>query len=387
MTMPRIVHDRKGGYVQSELLFTPKLTGERFEQHTLPADVLSDIAALQEMLVSLAKAAYIAAEPGRVRSPRNFDKDVQLHLGPRGEGSTALPLMLVFSSGLLAPYRPVFETAQQQFTQAIDAAARGEAPQLAPKYLAYFDQIGRSLRTGEALMVPTAAGEASLTQDTRKRLIEASRVAEWTERATLRARIPATDYTADGFKAELLDGTVLPGKLDPTIQDQLAEAHYRYNSGTNAWLLLECVVRKERSGKLKAIDSIQQVSALDPNDIALRLHQLGQLQAGWLDGLGLAPPEAGLAWLSEAFFTQYSAALPLPRLYPTPKGGVLAEWMFGRQDVSLDIDLEQKTGEYDRLHLDTQDAEDETLPLASPADWERLSELLTALQEEQASGQ
>jgi hypothetical protein len=371
--------------VQIELLFTPKLTGERFEQHTLPADVLSDIAALQEMLVSLAKAAYIAAEPGRVRAPRNFDKDVQLHLGPRGEGSTALPLMLVFSSALIAPYRPVFETAQQQFTQAIDAAARGETPLLPPKYLAYFDQIGRSLRTGEALQVPMASGAVSLTQDTRKRLIEASRVAEWTERATLRARIPATDYTADGFKAELLDGTVLPGKLDPTIQEQLAEAHYRYNSGTNAWLLLECVVRKERSGKSKAIDSVQQVSALDPFDVPLRLQQLGQLQDGWLDGVGHAPSETGLAWLLDAFFSEYPAGLPLPRLYPTPEGGVLGEWMFGRQDISLNIDLQRKTGAYDRLHLDTQDAEDETLQFASSAGLKRLIELLTALQEEQTS--
>jgi hypothetical protein len=371
--------------VQSELLFTPKLTGERFEQHTLPADVLSDIAALQEMLVSLAKAAYIAADSGRVRALRNFDKDVQLHLGPRGEGSTALPLMLVFSSALMAPYRPAFETAQRQFTQAIDAAARGETPQLAPKYLAYFDQIGRSLRSGEALQVPMSTGEASLTQDTRKRLIEASRVAEWSERATLRVRISATDYTADGFKAELLDGTVLPGKLDPTIQEQLAEAHYRYNSETSAWLLLECVVRKERSGKLKAIDSIQQVAPLDPLDIALRLHNLGQLHEGWLDGRGHAPSEAGLAWLSNAFSEEYPTELPLPRLYPTPEGGVLAEWMFGRQDTSLNINLESKVGEYDRLDLDAQDADEETLQLFTHAGWERLTELLKALQEGQGA--
>ncbi len=59
----RAVYLRKGEQVQSELLFTPKLTGERFETQTLPADVLSDIAAMLELLVSLAKAADVASNP------------------------------------------------------------------------------------------------------------------------------------------------------------------------------------------------------------------------------------------------------------------------------------------------------------------------------------
>ncbi len=364
----------------SELLFTPKLTGERFEQHTLPADVLGDIAALQEMLVSLAKAAYVAAEPNRVRAPRNFDKEVQLHLGPRGEGSTAIPLMLVYGASLVAPYRPAFDAAQAQFTQAVDAATRGEAPSLAPKYLAYFDKIGRSLRSDETLQLPTATGVTQLTQETRKKLLEASRVEEWTERATLRARVPATDYTAGGFKVELLDGTILPGKLDLTIQEQFADAQYRYIKGGNAWLLLECVVRKERSGKLRTIDSIQQVSTLDPQDVSLRLHQLAGLRDGWLDGSGRAPSETGLNWLTEAFTTFYSTELPLPNLYPTPEGGIQAEWMFGRQDTSLAIDIDRKIGEYDRLHLDTQDFDEERLQLSGAAGWQRLNELLMAIQ-------
>ena len=367
----------------AELLFTPRLTGARFEDHTLPADVLGDIAALQDMLVSLAKAAYIAAEPNRVRAPRNFDKEVQLHLGPRGEGSTAIPLMLVYSGALLAPYRPAFDVAQQQFTEAVDAAAQGRVPTLAPRYLAYFDKIGRSLRTNEALQLPMPTGEVSLTQETRQRLLEASRVEDYTEHASIRVRVPANDYTTGGFKVELLDGTILPGKLDLTIQDQFADAQSRYIKGGNAWLLVEGVVRKERSGKLKAVDSIQQVSTLDPLDIAVRLHDLAKLEDGWLDGSGLAPSHEGLSWLTEAFASFYLADLPLPSLYPTPEGGIQAEWMFGRDDTSLTIDLQRKTGDYDRLHLDTQDFDEEQLVLDDEAGWRRLGELLTALQAKQ----
>jgi hypothetical protein len=336
--------------------------------------------------VSLAKAAHVAAVPGRVRAPRNFDRDIQLHLGPRGEGSTALPLMLVFGATLLAPYRTEFETAQSQFTDAIIAANKGQTPSMAPKYLGYFDKIGRSLRSDEGLEVIPNRTETVLTPETRKRLIAASQVNEWTEPATLRARVSMTDYGPDTFKLKLQDGTTVPGNMEPTFQQQLADAHYAYNTGgRTAWVLLDCVVRKERSGKVKSVDSIRQLTPLDPLDVTLRLAELGELVDGWLNGEGLAPKRDGLQWLSEEFERSYDFDLPLPHLYPTPEGGMQAEWMFGREDVSLNIDLNRKVGIYNRLNLDTDDAEDAEIALDDDTGWQKLNELLTTLQQRQDS--
>ena len=76
---------------------------------------------------------------------------------------------------------------------------------------------------------------------------------------------------------------------------------------------------------------------------------------------------------------------PLPRLYPTPEGRVLAEWRFGRQDVSLTVNLDGKTGEYERLHLDNEDCAEESIDLAEPAGWEHLNTLLNALRTEQVA--
>ena len=46
--------------------------------------------------------------------------------------------------------------------------------------------------------------------------------------------------------------------------------------------------------------------------------------------------------------TRWSAntpmSLPLPRIYPTPEGGVQMEWTLGRIDISLEIDLGDHTG-------------------------------------------
>jgi hypothetical protein len=373
--------------VQSQLLFTPKLTGERFETQTLPADVLSDIAAMLELLVSLAKAADLAGNPKRTRARRNFDKEVQLHLGPRGEGSTTLPLMLVYGSSLLlAPYQSAFATAQTQFTEAIVSANQGKQPSLNSKFLGYFDKIGRSLREGEGLQLALDQAETVLTPQTRHRLIEASRATEWTERETLRAKVSGHTYDPDAFKLKLLDGTVLPGTIEPTFDSQLLEAHSAYKTGDKAaWLLIECVVRKERPNKIKSVYAIQSLTTLDPLDIPMRVAELSQLRDGWLNGEGLALQPEGLQWLSDAFELNYDYELPLPHLYPTPEGGVQAEWMFGREDVSLNVDLERKVGAYNRLNLDTDDAEDAEIALHDDTGWQKLNELLTTLQQRQDS--
>lgn len=61
--------------------------------------------------MELAKAAYMEANPGRMRAPHNFYSDVQVHLAAIEDGSTKLKLVLLFS-GLLTPYQPAFQNAQ-----------------------------------------------------------------------------------------------------------------------------------------------------------------------------------------------------------------------------------------------------------------------------------
>ncbi len=362
--------------------FTPKFTGARFAESTVPADVLPDVAALQEMLVELAKAAYIE-EHKRVRAPRHFNSDVQVHLAGIAEGSAKLHLVLFFS-GLMTPYQTAYQTAQVQITQAVESVSRGERPQMSPKYLAYFEKVGRSLREGEALEFPTAAGYAVLNRETRLSLVRASQVKEWTERATLRGRVSMTDYHTNKYDVRLPDGTALSGKLTPTIKEQLEKAHVAYGTGQNEWLLLECVVVKDVSSeKIKSIESVEHVEALDPFDATIRLQELAALKDGWLDGTGVALSKEGLLWLDEALSSSLGPELPTPRLYATPEANVLAEWVLGRKDISLEINLVSRRGDYNLLNLDTGESQDETIELSTEAGWTSLNTYLGSITPEQ----
>jgi hypothetical protein len=86
-----------------------------------------------------------------------------------------------------------------------------------------------------------------------------------------------------------------------------------------------------------------------------------------------------LDWLSRAFHENYAENLPLPYVYPVAEGAVRAEWSLGKNDVSLEIDLTQRTGNWHWLNLKTDEDEARTLDLRAADDWNWIESKLQAL--------
>jgi hypothetical protein len=131
-------------------------------------------------------------------------------------------------------------------------------------------------------------------------------------------------------------------------------------------------------------DRIQPTKAPgDALDIAVQLDTLRTLKNGWADGLqpaqdwgngyGTAPNHEGLDWLAGQFKRFYASSLPRPYLYPTPLGGVQAEWLEEPYDASLEIDLESHSAEWHCLNLGTKISTVEDLNLDKAEAWEWLS--------------
>ena len=73
--------------------------------------------------------------------------------------------------------------------------------------------------------------------------------------------------------------------------------------------------------------------------IRSQLDDLRSMEDGWLEGGGIAPLEDGLDWLANAFESHYPPELPRPYCYPTPEGGIQAEWDFRAYDIDVKVDL------------------------------------------------
>jgi hypothetical protein len=108
-------------------------------------------------------------------------------------------------------------------------------------------------------------------------------------------------------------------------------------------------------------------------DIASRMDELALLQDGWLNGEGLAPKKEDLALFLIMFEQFYDAFLPLPHLYPTPAGGLQAEWANGSSDISLTVDFTAQKAFYQFLNHTSGRVEEFDINLADKAGWQLLN--------------
>jgi hypothetical protein len=117
---------------------------------------------------------------------------------------------------------------------------------------------------------------------------------------------------------------------------------------------------------------VKPISILDPLNVAVRIDELRLLKNGWLNGEGIAPTHDGLNWLVGALDRHFPDELPLPHLYPTAEGGVRAEWTARPHELSLNIDLTARTGEWHLLNLEDDAEQTRKLNLADAKDWQWL---------------
>jgi hypothetical protein len=108
---------------------------------------------------------------------------------------------------------------------------------------------------------------------------------------------------------------------------------------------------------------------LDSNRLNARFDDLCKLQNGWLDGHGVAPSPQGLRWLAQCIESYYHLALSPFYLYPTAEGGVQVEWSLGTHEITLEIDLERRGGEWHSLDTRTQEVDWKVLDLGQPGSW------------------
>ena len=124
---------------------------------------------------------------------------------------------------------------------------------------------------------------------------------------------------------------------------------------------------------------MKNTTILKPLDLGAQLDELRILQDGWLEGEGLAPSCSGLDWLFVTFERNYPDDFPPPHLFPTEKGGVQAEWSFGPNEVTFEVDLDTQVGEWHVLNVNSDDVTERTLNCNDDADWQWLVDQIRAM--------
>lgn len=351
----------------------PRLIGERFKEKSIPLGMLRDFAALEKMIIAVAENEFLKDHPNQKKSSHGFTKNTELTLTGI-EGGSAIPMISLSSPVKLFPWedQKYFERALDLIVSTIQSAAKeGKITVHFPeKFLAYFKQIGRSLRAEEVMELSDSNRTtiAKLTRKIRERLIHASTLAkEVAKETTIRGLIPEADQDNMRFELQLPDGKKVEAPITPQYRNTILEVFNNYQ--TNKKVLIQGAGVMSRAGKLIRLNAIEHINILDPLDIGSRFDELRLLKDGWLEGEGKAPSKEGLDWLEEALNLYCPDEIELPHLYPTPEGGIRAEWSNNQWDLSLDIHLIYKHGTWHGLNLETEDEETNTLRLGNNEDW------------------
>lgn len=186
------------------------------------------------------------------------------------------------------------------------------------------------------------------------------------------------DLRTRTFQLTLLNGEILSQiPVEHQYDDAVLKAFNGFRDRVK--VRIEGTGRFDRDNQLQSIEKIDRLTIIDPLDINARLDEFKLLQTGWLDGKGEALTVEGLNWLATSFSLNYPDDLPSPYLFPTPEGGVLAEWSFEPWAPSLEIELHRKQGIWHALNLETDEETVKALDLTNTDDWKWLVEQLRNL--------
>lgn len=342
----------------------PRLEGGRFNDHTIPLELLKDFSLLNDLILEWAKEIFRQRHPERERVPRNFTTDFSLKLAKLSEGSVRAHIKVDKpASQLFGKYEGYLRDARDQLIQAIAAAEAGQDVSLyLPGELAnYFNRLGLGLREGEAITFSpdTPDRPARLNRHTRRKLALSSKDAKYfKEEVTVRGYVESvrgTDRTVSKLLGKqesgesfvcnlrLLDGNRVEVTLEASAYGMYSE---RIAEKKTSRVLVRGIGILNRQERIEKIEAVEEWVLLEDRDIVFRLAELRALRDGWFEVETPALNKAALDSLSETL-AAYPDDLLLPYLYPTPEGQLLFEWPCPDEvEFALEIDLETFQGTF-----------------------------------------
>ncbi len=125
--------------------------------------------------------------------------------------------------------------------------------------------------------------------------------------------------------------------------------------------------------------NVSHYPAVDPLNIELQIAGMRHLEDGWADGMqsaeqwsrgyGKALSAEGLDWISSQFDLHYAQHLSRPYLYPTPEGGIQAEWSIGPYEASIEIDILQHIGYWHCFDIENSKSTERSFDLDQADSW------------------
>jgi len=371
--------------------FAPRLLGHRFDDHTLPVNILEDFSAFEELIFELSKEIYLDKNPQRKRVPKGFTDNVYLKLADLEEGSTIPKFLIAVITNLTNPaiyvpnteYFSYFEQARDKVFEIVEIVNSGKSPNLDSKFLNYFNRIGKNLEEGESidfLNDSNSGRNLNFTRNTRRKiLLSREEKIEYSEKIQENILISSINKKTQTFNIEL-NGVIYEHPFLNDFSDTINTAFSEYERKTLVAINATGVFNEQNG--LIHIEDIESMDILDPFDVSVRINDLLKLKDKWYDGsIGKSLNEEQINIFKNLFDNYYDTQLKLPAIFPTIEGNIVLEWKNEEIEISLEINLIDLNAEllYFDMNNDDNDYE-KKIDLKNESHWLELNQIIAKLQ-------
>lgn len=367
----------------------PKLGGERFVEHSIPLEVLGDLAAVQDILIQVANDVY-KEQHDTQRGPANLRRGVSLQLREVGEGSAVARLDLRIGPDVRRSddVLRAFSVAKDRLVAALNAANKGDRDAalsaLAPNILARFEKLGSSLKAGEFVeFLPSAADQnqrARLDTSSRSFLAGiAKQGAPVEQRVEVRGVISGITTIELGFTIRTFAGEVVPCNLVGN-PDQIALT----DEATKSVKALDRLKRVVLSGvglvaENGTIQSVIEVDSLDivpRHDVLTRIEELRTTTPESFAGNGILNSDR-LEWFLKGALSFVNEEVGYPAIFIGPDQELFLEWKNGQHTVSVEMNTTQRDADIHLYNATTKQSSFSDCALGDQSQWQELFNIVS----------
>jgi hypothetical protein len=337
-------------------VFSLHYHGVRFAKNRIPVEVLPDLPAFRELLLSYAKDEWKSRHPERKKLPKNFDKELSLSLFDIVDGSAVPKLEWLRSNVQSEMFDP-----RDEIDQSIEAAYsnvivlfegnHGDAAPLDAEKLRALNRFGAGLREHERIEFTARDGSGKVVafdMHRRKKLITQGRDT-YQSRFEGTGELVGTNSPSDtNAQCSIQVQTSDHGTISiPVDRFQLYE---EFAEALNTEVQFELLVELDSNDKLRNIVDVYDVITVEDvsglvSKAKERLEDIGNLLDGWHNGEGKAIGRPALTKALD-FLVATRAENVEFAIFPTESGGVLVDFSSFGWEYSIEFDIDGKPEMY-----------------------------------------
>lgn len=355
---------------KTEVFARIRFSGGRFDSHTIPLDVLPDLAAYKKLLVEVAKMLFKKNNGARVRVPKGFEESFQIGLRRIEGGQSAVAEMpriyptdknqqqarLQFSANDDqyggANFRE-FDDARKYVDDLIEVVGKtGNVPADFPVELAgFFNPFGQNLRTDEFAEFGFGTDKVVRYDTFIRKKIVLSR--EKTYENSVDAAFVLNGGVIDSGVIHALDPDGNAFDFRPPTEFEFNKAYSRARQ-TVRLIGTGLYDKTERLRRLLEVNVVyEDGGATQPFEE--RLKEISDTPMGWYDGTNPAPSLAAIEAIRNLLLElPPDQEIPMPYLYPLPDGGISGEWSIENWEASVQIGPDAKSFELNAVDVVSQ---------------------------------